>query len=94
MRAKNLKKDSIFSQNQFGDSTIIDFATSEDKNALLIITKITNIKPYALVKVTCENGFFIHHNLGSYFDENGAYKYWTIEQGLKWSGGEVFDDYC
>lgn len=33
--------------------------------------------------------------LAHFFHEDSAYKYWTIEQGLEWNGGEVvFDDYC
>lgn len=92
---KNLKKDSAFSRNRFGTSLIIDFAISKDKESLLIITKNEeSIKPYALTRVTYENNFFIHTSLGSFFREDGAYKYWTIEQGLEWNGGEVFDDYC
>lgn len=41
-----------------------------------------------------ENNFFVHINRGSFFEERGAYKYWTLAQGLKWSGGDTFDDFC
>lgn len=34
-----------------------------------------------------------HINRGSFFEERGAYKYWTLAQGLKWSGGDTFDDF-
>ena len=37
---------------------------------------------------------FVHINRGSFFEEQGAYKYWTLEQGLQWSGGDTFDDFC
>ena len=37
---------------------------------------------------------FVHVNRGSFFEEQGAYKYWTLAQGLKWSGGDTFDDFC
>jgi hypothetical protein len=32
--------------------------------------------------------------MGSFFDENGAKKYFTLAQGKEWTGGDVFDDYC
>ena len=44
--------------------------------------------------VICENNFFVHINRGSFFEEQGAYKYWTLAQGLQWSGGDTFDDFC
>lgn len=53
-----------------------------------------NAKTYSLAKVTYENDCFIHTALGTYFDENGGRKYFTLAQGLEWKGGEVFDDYC
>lgn len=93
--AQNLKKDSVFSKNQFGTSLIVDFAISKDKESLLIITKNEeSIKPYALVKITYENDFFIHTSLGSFFREDGAYKIGRLDKGLKWNGGEVFDNDC
>ena len=44
--------------------------------------------------VIYENNFFVHINRGSFFEEQGAYKYWTLAQGLQWSGGDTFDDFC
>lgn len=32
--------------------------------------------------------------VGVFLKEQGAYKYWTLAQGLKWSGGNTFDDFC
>lgn len=67
-----------------------------NENALLVLCKFEppNIKEYSLAKVTYENDCFIHTALGTYFDENGGRKYFTLAQGLEWKGGEVFDDYC
>lgn len=92
----NLHKDAIFSKNNYGSSTILDFAISKDKQSILIVCYLgkDSIKPYALTEIKCENGFFIHINLGSFFEKQGAYKYYTIARGLKWSGGDTFDDYC
>ncbi len=67
-----------------------------NENALLVLCKFEppNVKKYSLAKVTYENDCFIHTALGTYFDENGGRKYFTLAQGLEWKGGEVFDDYC
>ncbi|BAM12396.1 hypothetical protein HCN_1181 [Helicobacter cinaedi PAGU611] len=76
------------------DSHIQDSKVNE--NALLVLCKFEppNAKAYSLAKVTYENDCFIHTALGTYFDENGGRKYFTLAQGLEWKGGEVFDDYC
>ena len=51
-------------------------------------------KPFGLSKITFLSGRFIHENIRTYFEEDGARKYFTIAQGLEWTGGEVFDDMC
>lgn len=51
-------------------------------------------KPYALALITFANGYYIHTNDQSYFDEEGANKYYTLALGREWTGGDVFDDYC
>ena len=61
--------------------------------------RITNgipspIKPLALVKVTYENGYYLHTNLGSFSTDEGAEKQFTLAQGLEWTGGDSIDDYC
>jgi len=71
-----------------------DFRVSE--SAILVLCKFEppNVKKYSLTKITYENDCFIHTALGTYFDKDAGYKYFTIAQGLEWKGGEVFDDYC
>lgn len=92
----NLQKGAIFSKNNYGVSAILDFALSKNKQSIFVVCHLGKdaIKPYALTEIKYENGFFIHINRGSFFEEKGAYKYWTLAQGLKWSGGDTFDDYC
>ena len=53
-----------------------------------------SVKSYALTEIKCENKFFIHINRGSFFERQGADKYFTLAQGREWRGGEVFDDFC
>ena len=91
---KNLHEDSIFTENQYGESTVVKYA-SVDNKAIVIITAISSsIKPLALVKVTYENGYYIHTSLDSIFTDEGAEKQFTLAQGLEWTGGDSIDDYC
>lgn len=91
---KNLTEKAIFTENQYGKSTVIKFAVI-DNNAIIMITIISSsVKPLGLVKVTFENGYYLHTNLGSFFTEEGAEKQFTLAQGLEWTGGNTFDDYC
>lgn len=94
--AANLKFDEIFSRNQYLTTIILDFAISEDKSTLWIKCKNSDdkaVKPWLLAQVTYENDLFVHKNLGSYFQKDGAEKYFTLAQGLEWTGGETFDDF-
>ncbi|ETD23020.1 HNH endonuclease signature motif containing protein [Helicobacter macacae] len=91
---KNLQKEALFSQNKNNSASVLDFALSS--KAIFVICKFDerNVKHFALVEIIYENNFFVHINRGSFFKERGAYKYWTLAQGLKWSGGDTFDDFC
>ena len=91
---ENLHEDAIFTENQYGESTIVKYA-SVDNKAIVIITAIpSSIKPLALVKVTYENGYYLHTSLGSFFTDEGVEKQFTLAQGLEWTGGDSIDDYC
>ena len=90
----NLSENAIFTENQHGKSTVIKYATI-DNNAIVIITTVpSSVKPLGLAKVTFENGYYLHTNLGSFFTEEGAEKEFVLAQGLIWTGGDTFDDYC
>ncbi|HOD79230.1 MAG: hypothetical protein BWY08_00014 [Bacteroidetes bacterium ADurb.Bin174] len=93
----NLKRENIFSQNEYSKSIIENFAISKDENVLWIMCKNFDdsaIKPYSLAEVTYQNGIFIHNSLGSFFQKDSAEKQFTIAQGLEWTGGLTFDDLC
>ena len=62
-----------------------------------LITTSEHVKEtsgYVLSVITYENGYFVHENHHSYYEEIGAEKYLTIALGRKWTGGDVMDDYC
>ena len=91
---ENLHEDAIFTENQYGKSTIVKYA-SVDNKAIVIITAIpSSIKPLALVNITYENGYYLHASLGSFFTDEGAEKQFILSQGLEWTGGDSIDDYC
>lgn len=91
---KNLHEDAIFTENQYGKSTVVKYA-SVDNKAIVIITAIpSSIKPLALVNITYENGYYLHASLGSFFTDEGAEKQFILSQGLEWTGGDSIDDYC
>jgi hypothetical protein len=52
------------------------------------------IKPYLLAEITEMNDNYIHNNLGSFFQKEGAQKQFILGQGLEWTGGETFDELC
>lgn len=89
---ENLLSESIFSKNQYGESTVVKSEITENKKELLVITKSDNMKPFAVAKIYVENDKFVHESIGSYFDFNGANKEFTIALGQEWEGGQTFDD--
>lgn len=90
----NLKPGKVFSQNQMVTSIVSNYAISDDKSTIWVVCESKGLKPWYLAKVAVENSLFVHTNLGSYFKKDGAEKYFTLEQGLDWTGGDVFDDFC
>lgn len=93
----NLKAEKVFSKNQYSNSIIEDFAISKDETILWVMSRSSDenaIKPFSLAEIVLENNYFIHNNLGSFFNKAGAEKQFTLAQGLEWIGGETFDDLC
>lgn len=75
---------------------VVDKAHTKE-NTIIILSCNPNpnsIKPYALSKIYYFEGKFIHESSGTFFEEVGGRKYFTLEQGLEWTGEDSFDDYC
>ena len=69
---------------------------SDEGNTLAVITTSEHVKGtsgYVLSVITYENGYFVHENHHSYYEEIGAEKYLTLALGREWTGGDVMDDY-
>lgn len=97
----NLTIGKVFSRNQYGDGgVVLDFGLNETDNALIVLTQKGDedgnkaIKPWALCKITMQDGYFVHKSEGSFFYKNGGQKYFTLAMGREWTGGQVFDDLC
>ena len=96
--ASKLSVGDVFSTNEYkSDSIIIRFAISQCGNRLVVLCKNSTVKGasgYVLASITFDDGTYIHHNIGSFYEEIGGVKYFTLEIGEEWTGGEVFDDFC
>lgn len=94
--AENLLVGSVFCRNDIYSSIVLQSAIS-DEHQLYVISKSTEgknaVKPWALAKITFENGVFVHINLGNFFAKEGAEKQFYLAQSLEWYGGDSIDDY-
>lgn len=95
---QNLTVGCCFCSNERYSSLVLLFTLADNSQSIVILTenadKNGGIKPFALAKVTYENGSFVHDSLGTFFTAEGANKQYCLSQGLEWSGGDSIDDYC
>ena len=91
-----MEKGKKFCSNNRWNSFVFDFAISNNSDKLWVVCDNgnTSIKRWALIEITIEKGRFVHTTMGTYFDENGVMKYFTLAQGIDWDGEDSFDDYC
>jgi hypothetical protein len=93
--AEKLISGSIFCRNEIYFSLVSKRALSKDQKSIYVISECEDgIKPWALAKITFENEMFVHTSLGTFFQQDGAEKQYTLAQGLEWLGGDTFDDNC
>lgn len=94
--AADLSPGEVFSRNQYGEVLVVAKGWTPEGSGLLILSQMPegSVKPWALAQITLEDGIFVHANCGSFFEKEGGQKYFTLAQGLEWTGGETFDDYC
>ena len=91
-----LSSGKLITMNVYGGTTILEYAMNKDNNYFWVLSKRTEqhpIKAWVLMGVYVKNGRFVHENLGSFFEEIGGYKYFTLAQGKEWTGGDCSDDY-
>jgi hypothetical protein len=89
--AANARQGAVFSWNRYGESSV-EMAQQGD-DFLSVLTRQENaMKPWAVAKVTIEEGRFVHASIGTYFELNGAKKAHFQLLGIPFSGESV-DDY-
>ena len=89
----NLQIGAIYTKNLYGESKVLDYALSENKEHLWVLSHQEDaIKPWAITEIVVRDNYFLHLNQHTYFREDGGRKYFTLFQGKEWTGGEVFDD--
>ena len=92
---ERLKNGEVFSRNDFGESKVVSAELSESSETLVVLCKHPGgVKDWALARVWVEDRLFVHESLGTFFTLEGATKQYVLERGLKWEGGDTFDDYC
>ena len=57
-------------------------------------TEENPVKPWSLLSVACQDGFYIHESISMFFSEDGAKKEMTLKLGKEWKGGSTIDDNC
>lgn len=91
----NLQPGKAFCRTQYGTSIVLETGYNQQEEAIYVLAKGGNsMKPWALSKITLQEGYFVHSNEGSFFQEDGGQKFFTLAMGREWDGGEVFDELC
>ncbi|MBR1373167.1 HNH endonuclease [bacterium] len=94
-----LKEDVVFAKNQYGESRVLMAGFDNGRTCLFVATYASDsdaVKPYALAKIEYDRvaGVYYHESCGTFFEEDGVKKYFTIGIGQEWTDGNVFDDFC
>ena len=91
---RDLSTDAVFSRDRYKESLVVIAELGDGFLSVLVASTEKNaIKPWAVAKITVENGKFVHESIGTYFDLNGAKKAHYGLLGIPFSG-ESIDDYC
>ncbi len=83
----NLTEDSVFTKNDYGSSKVIKADWNKEKNSIFVMTYFDSesaVKGYAMAKVTYDKkaGIYYHESRGSFFTDDGAEKYFTVERWI------------
>ena len=88
-----LSEGASFSANCYGESSVVKYGLADD-GALIVMTVTADaVKPLGLVRITFENGIYVHMGLGTFMTDECAEKHFTIAQGFEWTGGDCLEDY-
>lgn len=91
---KHLKKGCVFTKTQYGDGgVVLDFGYNPKDDAIYVLThnKENPVKPWAICRITSEDGFYVHFNGGSFFSEEDAQKNFTVAMGRALKSDEEYN---
>jgi len=92
--ARNLRSGAVFSRDRYKESSVVMAEQGDALLSVLVRSREDNaVKPWAVTKVTIENGKFVHEAIGTFFELNGAKKAHYELLDIPFSG-DSFDDYC
>mgnify|MGYP006358678447 FL=1 len=86
---QGLKVGAVFAYNDDSPKLIIvKFAIIKNNSSILVICEREGAmceregyKPWSIYEITFENAFFVHTNLGSYFEKDDVDKVFCINKG-------------
>ena len=92
--AEALKEGGVFCRNGLWESTVLQAMLIDGGTRIAVATSSSTGLKDAVDVVYVDGAKIIHETYGTYFSEDGVRKAMTELQGLEWTGGDVFDDYC
>lgn len=91
--ATRLKEGTVVSRNTFGEALMENVGRNDALLAVLCRMPQDAIKDWAVLKVTVENGKFVHESVSTYFTQEGAQNAYCELLGLDRPYGNTIDDY-
>jgi hypothetical protein len=92
--SRSLRPGALFARDRYKESLVVTAALGEALLAVLVESREEDaVKPWAVAKVTLEEGKFVHESCGTFFELDGAYKEYCRLTGIPFDG-ESIDDYC
>lgn len=86
------------SQYKDGDA-VFKVGFNEADNSVIVLTHNQKVqdqgygKPWFVCRITLQDGYYVHEDLGYFYDPKGGEREFAIAMGEEWTGGEVSDDY-
>lgn len=92
---QNLEIGKEFCLNKLWKSTVFEFAISNDNKTIWVVCDngTNSPKRWGLTGITIERGYYVHTTIGTFFEQNGVMKAFTLSQGKEWEGEDSIDDY-
>ncbi len=91
--AGNLCPGAVFSRDQYKECLVVMAERCDSVLSVLVESGQEDaVKPWAVAKVTIEDGKFVHEAVGTFFELNGAKKAYYKLLGIPFTGDSI-DDY-